>query len=142
MVDKDLMLTKASSVRRHLKRAEEKSNTDLNEFLSDIDRQEIVMFNLQMAIQNCVDIAAHIISEEGFGIPDSTSDMFYLLEENSYLDNQITEKMVKAAGFRNLIVHEYAKIEAKQVFNIVQKDITDLNAYLKAIFKKVGIAAD
>ena len=142
MVDKDLLLTKASSVRRHLKRAEEKSNTDLNAFLSDIDRQEIVMFNLQMAIQNCVDIAAHIISEEGFGIPDSTSDMFYLLEENSYLDNQITEKMVKAAGFRNLIVHEYAKIEAKQVFNIVQKDITDLNEYLKAIFKKVGIAAD
>ena len=142
MVDKDLMLTKASSVRRHLKRAKEKSNTDLNAFLSDIDRQEIVMFNLQTAIQNCVDIAAHIISEEGFGIPDSTSDMFYLLEENSYLDNQITEKMVKAAGFRNLIVHEYAKIEAKQVFNIVQKDITDLNEYLKAIFKKVGIAAD
>jgi uncharacterized protein YutE (UPF0331/DUF86 family) len=136
------MLTKASSVRRHLKRAKEKSNTDLNAFLSDIDRQEIVMFNLQTAIQNCVDIAAHIISEEGFGIPDSTSDMFYLLEENSYLDNQITEKMVKAAGFRNLIVHEYAKIEAKQVFNIVQKDITDLNEYLKAIFKKVGIAAD
>lgn len=106
------MLTKASSVRRHLKRAKEKSNTDLNAFLSDIDRQEIVMFNLQTAIQNCVDIAAHIISEEGFGIPDSTSDMFYLLEENSYLDNQITEKMVKAAGFRNLIVHEYAKIVA------------------------------
>jgi uncharacterized protein YutE (UPF0331/DUF86 family) len=50
--------------------------------------------------------------------------------------------MVKAAGFRNLIVHEYAKIEAKQVFNIAQKDITDLNEYLKAIFKKVGIAAD
>ena len=100
------------------------------------------MFNIQMAIQNCIDIAAHIISEEGFGIPDSTGDMFYLLEENNYLDNKITQKMVKAAGLRNLIVHEYAKIEAKQVFNIVQKDITDLNEYLKAIFKKVGIAAD
>ena len=75
MVDKDLLLAKASSVRRHLKRIKEKSNVDLKSFLSDVDRQEIVMFNLQMAIQNCIDIAAHIISEEGFGIPDSISEM-------------------------------------------------------------------
>jgi uncharacterized protein YutE (UPF0331/DUF86 family) len=140
LVDKDLLLAKASSVRRHLKRIKEKSKIDLKTFLSDLDRQEIVMFNLQMAIQNCVDIAAHIISEEGFGIPDSISEMFYLLEENRYLDNQLTEKMVKAAGFRNLIVHEYAKIEVKQVFDIAQKDIIDLNEYLKSIIKKLDIA--
>jgi uncharacterized protein YutE (UPF0331/DUF86 family) len=140
LVDKDLLLAKTSSVRRHLKRVKEKSKIDLKAFLSDVDRQEIVMFNLQMAIQNCVDIAAHIISEQGLGIPDSISEMFYLLEENSYLDNQLTEKMVKAAGFRNLIVREYAKIEVKQVFDIAQKDITDLNEYLKSIIKKLDIA--
>jgi len=140
LVDKDLLLEKASSVRRHLKRVKEKTNVDLKTFLSDVDRQEIVMFNLQIAIQNCIDIAAHIISEEGFGIPDSISDMFYLLEENGYLDNQLTENMVKAAGFRNLIVHEYTKIEVKQVFDISQKDINDLNEYLKSVFKKLGIA--
>jgi uncharacterized protein YutE (UPF0331/DUF86 family) len=93
-----------------------------------------------MAVQNCIDIAAHIISEEGLGIPGSTSEMFYFLQENNYLDDQITEKMVKAAGFRNLIVHEYAKIEIKQVFDIANKNITDLNEYLKSIFKKIGIA--
>ncbi len=140
MVDKDLLLSKASSVKRHLKRAEEKVKPDLKTFLSDLDRQEIVMFNLQMAIQNCIDIAAHIISEEGFGIPDSTAGMFNLLEENQYLDSKISQKMVKAAGLRNLIVHEYAKIEAEQIYNIVQKDISDLNAYLKTIFKKTRIS--
>lgn len=140
MVDKDLLLAKASSVKKHIKRVEEKCKIDLKAFLSDIDRQEIVMFNLQMAVQNCIDIAAHIISEEGLGIPGSTSEMFYFLQENNYLDDQITEKMVKAAGFRNLIVHEYAKIEIRQVFDIANKNISDLNEYLKSIFKKVGIA--
>ena len=140
MLDKDLLLSKASSVRRHLKRAEEKSKPDLKTFLADLDHQEIVMFNIQMAIQNCVDIAAHIISEEGFGIPDSTAEMFTLLEENHFLDNELTRKMVKAAGLRNLIVHEYAKIEAEQIYKIVQNDITDLNTYLKKIFQKTGIS--
>lgn len=139
MVDKDLILAKASSVKRHLRRIEEKRNIDLNIFLKDIDRQESILFNLQMAIQNCIDIAAHIISDEGLGVPGSTNEMFYLLEENGYLDHDITEKMVKAVGFRNLIVHEYVKIELDQVFEIALKDIKDLNEYLKSIFRKLGL---
>jgi uncharacterized protein YutE (UPF0331/DUF86 family) len=117
-----------------------KCDTDLETFLKDIDRQESLLFNIQMGIQNCIDIAAHIISDEGLGVPGSTNDMFYLLEENGYLNSEITEKMVKAVGFRNLIVHEYAKIELKQVFEIAQEDINDLNEYLMSIFDKLDLA--
>jgi uncharacterized protein YutE (UPF0331/DUF86 family) len=93
-----------------------------------------------MAVQNCIDIAAHIISDEGFGVPGSTNEMFYLLEENSYLDKEITEKMVKAVELRNLVVHEYSKLDLDRIFEVAQKDITDLQEYLKSIFEKLGIA--
>jgi uncharacterized protein YutE (UPF0331/DUF86 family) len=53
--------------------------------------------------------------------------MLYLLEKNGYLDNDLTQKMVKAVGFRNLIVHEYGKIELEQVYRIAQDDINDQN---------------
>lgn len=95
---------------------------------------------LWKTIKNCIDIAAHIISDEGFGVPGSTNEMFYLLEENGYLDNEITEKMVKAVGLRNLVVHEYSKIDLERIFEVTQKDITDLNEFLKSIFKKLGLA--
>ena len=140
MVDTDIILAKAGSVKRHLNRVFEKRNTDLRTFLKNIDIQESVLFNIQMAIQNCIDIAAHIISDEGFGVPGSTNEMFYLLEENGYLDNEITEKMVKAVGLRNLVVHEYSKIDLERIFEVTQKDITDLNEFLKSIFKKLGLA--
>ncbi len=65
--------------------------------------------------------------------------MFYLLEENKYLDHIITEKMVRAVGFRNLIVHEYGKINLKQVFEVAKKDIIDFKEYLRAIFRKSGL---
>lgn len=139
MVDKDLILAKAGTIKRHLKRVEEKTNIDVQAFFHDIDLQESVLFNLQIAIQNCIDIAAHIISDEGLGVPGSTSEMFYLLEENGYLNNVITEKMIKANGFRNLIVHEYEKIALEQVFEIAVNDIKDLNEYLQSIFTKAGI---
>jgi uncharacterized protein YutE (UPF0331/DUF86 family) len=141
LVDSDLILAKAGSVKRYLRRVIEKRNTGLQTFLEDIDRQESVLFNLQMAVQNCIDIAAHIIGEEGFGVPGSTSEMFYLLEENGYLDRNITEKMIKAVGLRNLIVHEYSKIDLAKVFEIAQNDIEDLNEYLIMLFNKLDLTS-
>jgi uncharacterized protein YutE (UPF0331/DUF86 family) len=138
-VDKDLILAKAGSVKSHLNRVLEKRDVELDNFIKDIDRQEIILFNIQTAVQNCIDIAAHIISEESFGVPGSTTEMLYILEKNGYLDNDLTQKMVKAVGFRNLIVHEYGKIELEQVYEIAQNDINDLNEYLKAIIKKLGL---
>ncbi|MFH1146285.1 MAG: DUF86 domain-containing protein [Pseudomonadota bacterium] len=114
----DLITAKAGSVRTYLRRVTIKSNIDLQTFLEDLDRQESVLFNLQMAVQNCIDMAAHIVSEEGLGVPGSTNEMFYLLEENGYLDYSLTEKMVKVVGFRNLLVYQYGKIELKQVHEL------------------------
>jgi uncharacterized protein YutE (UPF0331/DUF86 family) len=139
LVDRDLILAKSGSVKRHLQRILEKRNTNVQSFLHDIDRQESILFNLQMAVQLCIDIAAHIISEEGFGVPGSTSEMFYLLEENGYLDGRLTEKMVKAVGLRNLIVHEYTRIELEKIFEVAQRDIDDLTEYLIAIFKRLEL---
>ena len=140
MVDRDLIVAKAGSIQKHLKRITAKSDVDMNTFLSDIDRQEVISFNLHLAIENCIDIAAHIISEEGYGVPGSASDMFYILEENSYVSRELTEKMVKAIGLRNLIVHEYAKVDLKHLYQIIQKDIGDINDFLAAVFKKLAIS--
>lgn len=139
MVDKDLVIAKASSVKGHLSRIKEKRDTDLETFLKDLDRQESILFNLQMSIQNCIDIAAHIISEEGLGVPGSTNEMFYMLEDNGYISVDITEKMVKAVGFRNFIVHEYGKVELKQVFEVAHKDIEDLEQFLLSTFSKLAL---
>jgi len=141
LVDRDLILAKAGSVKRRLDRIIEKRGNDLTLFLKDLDRQEIILFNLQMAIQECIDMASHIISEEGWGVPGSTNEMFYLLEENSYLERDLTERMVRSVGFRNLMVHGYVKIEMEEVYHIAQKDIHDLYKYLSAVFSKLGLKA-
>jgi len=140
VIDRDLIISKAGLVRKHILRVQEKCPQELETFLESADLQDIVSFNLQLAIQNCIDVAAHIVSEEGTGVPGSVNEMFYVLEDKGYLSSDFTEKMVKAAGFRNLLVHEYGKLEQEQVFKIAQSDINDLNEYLRAIFSKLGIS--
>ena len=79
MVDRDLIITKAASVRAHLDRIAAKTGDDLQLFLGDLDRQDVVSFNLHLAVENCIDIAAHIISENDWGVPGSASEMLYIL---------------------------------------------------------------
>ena len=85
MIDRSLILAKAGRVDDHLRRVREKRSVSLEQFLDDLDRQESILFNLQMGIQNCIDIAAHIVSGEDLGIVGSTNEMFYTLQENGYL---------------------------------------------------------
>jgi uncharacterized protein YutE (UPF0331/DUF86 family) len=139
LVDDDLILAKAGLMRRHLGRAEVKCGVDLESFLGDPDRQDIVLFNLQMAIQNCIDMAAHIVGDEGLGVPGSTSEMFYLLQDAGYLDAGLTDRMVRAVGFRNLLVHEYGRLDMQLVYEITKMSGKDLNDYLAAIFRRVGL---
>jgi uncharacterized protein YutE (UPF0331/DUF86 family) len=140
MVDKDLILAKASSVKRHIDRVKAKSVADMAIFLQDLDRQESVAFNMHLAIQNCMDIAAHIISEEGLGVPGSAVDMFFLLQENGFISADLADKMVKAVGFRNILVHEYQKIDLQRLYETAEKNVDDLMAFLASIFRTLDMA--
>jgi uncharacterized protein YutE (UPF0331/DUF86 family) len=140
MVDKDLILAKAGSVKRHIDRIKAKSDADMAAFMQDLDRQEIIAFNMHLAIQNCMDIAAHIISDEGLGIPGSAGEMFFILQENGFLSANLADRMVKAVGFRNLLVHEYQKIDLQRLHKAAEKNVDDLIEYLSAVFSKLGMA--
>ena len=140
MVDKDLVLAKAGSVKRHIDRIKAKSVADRAIFLRDLDRQESVAFNMHLAIQNCMDIAALVISDGGMGVPGSADDMFFLLHENGYLSADLAERMVKAVGFRNLLVHEYEKIDLQRLHQAAEKNVDVLLAFLASIFSKLNIA--
>jgi uncharacterized protein YutE (UPF0331/DUF86 family) len=139
MIDQNIILNKTSKVHHHLNRIRRKREISLEDFLMDLDRQEIILFNLQMAVQNCIDIAAHIISDDELGMAGSTSEMFYILQENAYLTFELAEKMVAAVGFRNIAVHEYGNIDLKLVFQMAKKDLDDLERFVKAILEKCGI---
>lgn len=83
MIDQEVILAKANNIEQHIRRIREKRELSLDTFLADIDSQESILFNLQMAVQNCIDIASHIISDEGLGVAGSTNEMFFCLKKTA-----------------------------------------------------------
>ena len=81
MVERNLIISKAGVVRKHLRRVEEKCGPDAESFLKDRDLQDIVSFNLQSAIQSCIDIAAHIVSDlKAWECPEASTKCFIFLK--------------------------------------------------------------
>ena len=128
MVDRDIVFAKISSIQRCLKRIHDVTKGD-PETLKDLDVEEIVILNLQRAIQSSVDLAAHIVADEGWGMPRELRENFDLLSKNSVLTDDLTKRLRKMVGFRNIAVHEYETINTDIMKSILRHHLKDLEEF-------------
>jgi len=97
-----------------------------HEFLKNDDLQDIVERNLQVAAQCCIDIGNHIISKMKLSFPESYGDIFIKLGEAGIIDEKTSLTMSKIAGFRNILVHDYLKVN----YEIVYDNLQNLDAFI------------
>ena len=133
MVNKSVILRKVSLIRHNLSRLKDRENVSLESLKNDLDIQDIVLHNLQLAIQGCIDIGSHVISDEGWGVAGSLNEIFYILQNKGVIKAEMVEKMISMVGFRNILVHEYENINFDIVYNILHHHLKDINEYLLVI---------
>jgi uncharacterized protein YutE (UPF0331/DUF86 family) len=139
LVDKPLILRKIERIEAYLKQIRHKKDPGIEIFKKDKDLQSIILFNLIQSIQTCIDIGTHIISDTGWEMPASQADIFKTLAENRIITEQLSKKMIKMAGFRNRIVHEYEKVDLRIVYDVWRKNLSDIERFCKAIVLKFGL---
>lgn len=88
---------------------------------------------LQVAAEACLDIGRRLIALEGFRYPEDNKDVFQVLQEERVVSQELLPSLVDMARFRNLIVHDYAKIDDAKVYAILTKRLGDLDDYARAI---------
>lgn len=135
MVDKLLILRKLSELENYQKQLDEFSGITLEVYTSDWKTQRIIERTLQIMIETCVDIAGHIISDQGYRVPSTYAETFKVLQENGIITPQIFSIMEKMVKFRNIIVHQYENINADIVIAILRKHITDFSEYRNSILE-------
>lgn len=138
MVDQDIILEKVNNIQNCLKRIHEKTHGD-PAFLEDFDIQDIFVLNLQRAIQATIDLAAHIIKDEGLGLPGELKENFILLEKAKIINKKLSEKMQNMVGFRNIAIHDYSRINIDILKAILAKHILDFEEFYKIVLKKYQI---
>lgn len=91
-----------------------------------------VKYTFITAIEACVDVAQHVCADQGWGPPRSNADAFTLLGRHGVLESNLADQMRRAAGFRNVLVHEYVGVDDQIVLQRL-KDPSDLDQFGQAV---------
>lgn len=138
MVNRSIISLKVSSIEEHLRRIKALPLTSLDLFKKETSIQDILLFNLTQAIQNCIDVAAHIVSDEGWGVPGTQSEMFDILAEQGVISRELAERLIAVVGFRNRVIHEYEKLNLDIVYKVWQERLKDIEEFAFAVVKRFG----
>ena len=128
----DLIRNKIASIERCLDRIrmEFASGPDA---LDDQTRQDAIVLNLMRACESTIDLAMHVASRQGLGIPQETRDVFNLLHDSGVIDAGLRDRLQRMVGFRNLAVHEYQKLQRPILESIVTERLGDFTELTAAI---------
>jgi len=88
---------------------------------------------LQISLECMLDIGEIIISMEKIKRPESYKGVFRILGENGTLPDAFARKIEPAAGFRNVLVHMYAKVEMNRLYENLQNGVEDMELFVEYI---------
>lgn len=134
MVELDIAQAKIATIQRCLTRIKAKTRLD-PQSLHDIDTQDIFVLNLQRAIQAALDLAAHLISGQGWGLPMTLKEHFSILAKQGILEHSLAQRLEKMTGFRNIAVHDYQALDLVILQRILQSRLVDLDQFCQVVLK-------
>ena len=133
MVDETLILRKLAELDEYTSQVKEYEQITVAQYLDDWKIPRIIERTLQMMIETCLDIASHIIADKELRVPTSYSDTFKVLHEEKIVSSELFSALDRMAKFRNVVVHQYEKVDAEIVVGILKKDLKDFMDYKNAI---------
>lgn len=131
----DVILNKAASIERCLHRIEEEYAGNDQNLVENQTKQDAMVLNLQRACETAIDLAMYVVSRRKLGVPQDSRDAFALLQTAGILPANLATRMQKMVGFRNVAVHEYARLNLDVVRTIITKQLDDFRTFSSKIVK-------
>lgn len=133
MVNQDIVLRLLNGIEGYISELRMATDITHEKYIVDVRMQRFVERTLQIAVESCLDIAHHIISDEGWREPNSYADAFVVLAENDVISASDAEVYRLMAQFRNKIVHYYEKVDPEQVFAVFAGHLGDFDSFVENV---------
>jgi len=130
MVKVDVLRKRLEQMNASLNKIKRYKDISLDEFLSDDIIQDVVEYNLFIAINMMADIATHIVIDEQLGSVNSMGEAFEILCQKGYISKEDMSLYKNMIGFRNILSHEYVKINKELVYSIAKNNIKDFQKFI------------
>ena len=138
MIDKAVLKKKLQELNQYLEELDSYKDIPLDELNASIGKQWMVCHGLQLSIQSLIDIGNHLLAATGENQVEDYVDIIDRLGEKDIVPAEFARSIRGMVGLRNILVHEYARLDMQKVYHILQNRLNDfhlfinyLNHYLK-----------
>lgn len=132
-LNREVIESKLRFLKEYLSDLAEYEPISLSDYQKSKKDQRFVERTLHLACESCIDTAAHIVSRMGLREPRDNKDLFKILSENSILSESTASAMIGMSKFRNIVVHDYVRIDPEIVVGILRKNLVDLKRFAHEI---------
>ena len=134
MVDERVVARKLEAIEQYHDELSEKQETlSRSEFLQSTTEQRAVERMFENAIQACSDLAQHIATR-AFDYEGSTAkEAVRVLYRENVIDEETMDTLVSAIGFRNVLAHEYGRVDTEEVYETLQTGLDVYDAFSQQV---------
>jgi uncharacterized protein YutE (UPF0331/DUF86 family) len=128
--DRAVLAERVLAVERHLARVAARLPSSADALQPATDASDAVILHLWQATQIVIDLAMAACLALKLSTPSSYADAFRRLEGAGVLDAELAARLVRAAGFRNVVAHAYESLDMKRVHTAASVGPRDLRTCL------------
>ncbi len=92
---------------------------------------------VEKIVEAVTDLAFLLIKIKRLKLPEDDADAFNILLQNKIIDSDLSEKLKKAKGMKNIIAHQYGTINDEIVFEAIKEELeNDVRTFIEQIATK------
>jgi len=105
----------------------------LEEFLEDFHLYGLAERYLQLSCQVVLDTLNLVIIEEAWEKPEDNQEAVSILFGKKIISENLASRLEGIAGFRNILVHEYGKIDRRRVYQYLLEKLELFKVFKKEV---------
>lgn len=137
-IDAEQVRERAREIRESVTKVRQYAAQPDADFFADERNLYTVMHLLLVAIEAIAAICSHVLARTARKAPSSYSDCFEGLASLGILEPGLTGRLMRAARFRNLLVHRYWEIDPYRVLRYARENLGDLEEFLSQLERWLG----
>jgi len=130
---------KISHIQKYLKLLGRYKGFSQKEIQENPDLKGAVERYLYLAVQATLDLGEAVIAFKEFRRPGTYTDVFYILEEENFIPKTLSEKLVNMTKFRNVLAHDYEKVDFGIVYDALKNRLMDIEELIKSAKDKLNL---
>ncbi|MBI5193209.1 MAG: DUF86 domain-containing protein [Nitrospirae bacterium] len=133
MTFKEKVSRKLNNLREYVGYLNGYRNSTMEDLKRDHTLRGAVERYMHLSAECVIDVAEMMISELELRKPEEYKESIDILGEAGIIPDEFAYSFSPVAGLRNILVHEYTKIDLEEIHRHLQKDLPDFEKFSKYI---------